>query len=79
VARGARAVGILVAEARLVALRLDHAHLDQSASSSSARIIGTPVRTPWPISARWQVMMTVPSPVMETKTSGFSTTPLGMP
>ena len=51
----------------------------QSASSSSATIIVTPVRTPWPISARWQVMVTIPSGAMATNTSGLSIQPLGMP
>jgi hypothetical protein len=51
----------------------------QSASSSSATIIGMPVRTPWPISERWHVMLTVPSGAMATKTSGSSTQPFGMP
>ena len=51
----------------------------QSASSSSATIIGMPVRTPWPISERWQTMVTVPSSAMATKASGLSTQPWGMP
>src|SRR5690606_4029533 len=42
----------------------------QSASSSSARIMGMPVRTPWPISDRLQVRVTVPSRAMRTKTFG---------
>ena len=50
----------------------------QSASSSSATIIGMPVRTPWPISARWQVMVTMPLAAMDTNTSGLSTAPFGM-
>ena len=33
----------------------------QSASSSSATIMGMPVRTPCPISDRWQTMVTMPS------------------
>ena len=52
---------------------------DQSASSSSATIIGMPVRTPWPISERWQTMLTMPSSPMATNTSGLSTHPCGMP
>jgi hypothetical protein len=52
---------------------------DQSASSSSATIIGIPVRTPWPISERWQTMLTMPSSPIATNTSGLSTQPCGMP
>ena len=51
----------------------------QSASSSSATIIGMPVRTPCPISDRWQTMVTVPSSAMDTKASGSSTQPFGIP
>ena len=51
----------------------------QSASSSSATIIGMPVRTPCPISERWQTMETMPSSPMATNTSGSSLQPLGMP
>jgi len=51
----------------------------QSASSSSATIIGMPVLTPCPISERWQTMVTVPSSAMATNTSGSSLQPLGMP
>ena len=51
----------------------------QSASSSSATIIGMPVRTPCPISERWHTIVTVPSSAMETNASGSSTQPLGMP
>ena len=53
--------------------------LAQSASSSSATISGMPVRTPWPISERWQTMVTVPSGAIETKASGLLTVPCGMP
>ena len=42
----------------------------QSASSSSARIMGMPVRTPCPISERLQVMVTVPSSAMPTNRFG---------
>ncbi len=42
-------------------------------------MMGTPVRTPWPISARWQVIVTKPSGSMATKTSGLSWVPCGMP
>src|SRR3984957_2110917 len=51
----------------------------QSASSSSATISGMPVRTPCPISDRWQTMVTVPSGAMETKARGLLTVPCGMP
>ena len=51
----------------------------QSASSSSATIIGMPVRTPCPISERWQTIVTVPSSAIDTKASGLSTQPLGIP
>lgn len=36
-------------------------HLAQSASISSAMIIGIVVRMPWPISERWQMIVTVPA------------------
>src|SRR5271154_3593028 len=51
----------------------------QSASISSATISGMPVRTPCPISERWQTMVTVPSSAMETKARGLFTVPCGMP
>ena len=51
----------------------------QSASSSSATIIGMPVLTPCPISERWQTIVTVPSAATDTNASGLSTQPLGMP
>jgi len=51
----------------------------QSASSSSATIIGMPVLTPCPISDRWQTIVTVPSSPIDTKASGLSTQPLGIP
>ena len=51
----------------------------QSASSSSATIIGMPVRTPCPISDRWQTIVTMPSSPMATNTSGSSVQPLGIP
>ncbi len=50
----------------------------QSASSSSATICGMPVRTPWPISDRWQTMVTVPSLAIEMKALGALTVPWGM-
>src|SRR5580692_9449791 len=53
--------------------------LAQSASISSATISGIPVRTPCPISERWQTMVTVPSGAMETKARGLLTVPCGMP
>src|SRR5271163_2713641 len=52
---------------------------DQSASSSSATISGMPVRTPCPISERWQTMVTVPSGAIDTKARGLFTVPCGMP
>ena len=51
----------------------------QSASSSSATIIGMPVLTPCPISERWQTIVTVPSSAIETNASGLSVHPLGIP
>ena len=51
----------------------------QSASSSSATIMGMPVLTPCPISDRWQTIVTVPSSAIDTKASGLSTQPLGIP
>ena len=51
---------------------------DQSASSSSARISGMPVRTPCPISERWQTIVTVPSLAIETKMRGSLTVPCGI-
>ena len=51
----------------------------QSASSSSATIIGMPVLIPCPISERWQTIVTVPFSAIETKASGLSTQPLGIP
>ena len=36
-------------------------HRAQSASISSAMIIGIVVRMPWPISERWQTIVTMPS------------------
>src|SRR4030081_3586615 len=50
----------------------------QSASSSSATTIGRLVRTPCPISWRWQVIVTVPSSPIATNTSGLSTHPFGI-
>src|SRR3990167_2835385 len=47
--------------------------LDQSASSSSARIMGSAVCTPWPNSSRLTVTVTVPSGAMATKAPGIST------
>src|SRR5258706_16205554 len=44
--------------------------LVQSASSSSARIIASAVRTPWPTSERCTVRVTVPSASMLTKRFG---------
>src|SRR5271168_3971900 len=52
---------------------------DQSASSSSATINGMPVRTPCPISERWQTIVTVPSGAIDTKARGLFTVPCGMP
>ena len=52
--------------------------LAQSASSSSATINGMPVRTPCPISERWQTMPTAPSGVIDTKARGLFTVPCGM-
>jgi len=40
---------------------------------------GIPVRTPVPISERWQTMVTVPSGAIDTKTFGSFTVPCGMP
>src|SRR5271156_585888 len=40
---------------------------------------GMPVRTPCPISERWQTMVTVPSGAIETKARGLFTVPCGMP
>src|SRR5580700_4213483 len=51
----------------------------QSASISSATMSGIPVRTPCPISERWQTMVTVPSGATETKARGLFTVPCGMP
>src|SRR5271166_2485945 len=53
--------------------------LDQSASSSSATIKGMPVRTPCPISERWQTIDTVPSGAIDTKARRLFTVPCGMP
>ena len=76
----AGAVGVLaVLPRRVVLLRIPRAcqifTRCQSASSSSARIIGMPVRTPWPISDRLQVMVTIPSSAMETKRLGWMEAP----
>src|SRR5271154_1940636 len=51
----------------------------QSAPISSATISGMPVRTPCPISERWQTMVTVPSGATDTKARGLFTVPCGMP
>ena len=51
----------------------------QSASSSSARIIGMPVRTPCPISERLHVSVTVPSSAISTKRLGLTEVPLLWP
>jgi hypothetical protein len=51
----------------------------QSASSSSATIMGMLVLTPCPISDRWQTIVTVPSSAIATNASGLSTQPLGIP
>src|SRR5271154_6600137 len=40
---------------------------------------GMPVRTPCPISERWQTMVTVPSGAIETKARGLFTVPCGIP
>lgn len=45
----------------------------QSASNSSARIMGTLVRTPCPISERCATIVTVPVLSMDTNTLGLST------
>ncbi len=51
----------------------------QSASSSSATIIGSVVRAaPVPISARAATMVTMPSGAIETKMCGSLTTPFGI-
>ena len=55
----ARAIGVLVAVFR-VALSLHHLDPFQSASSSSATIMGKSVRIPVPISERWATMVTSP-------------------
>src|SRR5579871_6379673 len=52
---------------------------DQSASSSSATISGMPVRTPCPISERWQTIVTSPSGAIATNTAGSLIVPCGMP
>jgi len=71
-------IGVLVPEAFLVAGGLGNSYPLPSASSSSATIMGMPVLTPWPISDRWQTMVTVPSSSLETNASGSSTHPSGM-
>jgi hypothetical protein len=43
---------------------------DQSASISSARIIGRDVYTPWPNSSRFTVIKILPSGLIWTKASG---------
>ena len=73
------AVGVLVAVLDLVAVAWATFTLAQSASISSATISGIPVRTPCPISERWQTMVTVPSGAIETKARGLFTVPCGMP
>ncbi len=51
----------------------------QSASSSSATIIGSVVRAaPVPISARAAMMLTIPLLSIETKTWGSETVPFGI-
>ena len=53
--------------------------LDQSASSSSATIIGSVVRAaPVPISARAATMVTMPSRAIDTKICGSLTVPFGI-
>src|SRR5437879_5379295 len=50
----------------------------QSASSSSATIIGRLVRTPVPISARCATIVTMPSGAIATNTRGSTTVPCGI-
>ena len=51
---------------------------DQSASISSATIIGRLVRTPVPISARCATIVTMPSGAIATNTRGSTTVPCGI-
>ncbi len=51
---------------------------DQSASISSATIMGRLVRTPVPISARCATIVTVPSGAIDTNTRGSLTVPCGI-
>ena len=53
--------------------------LSQSASSSSPMMMPQPVRTPCPMSERWQVIVTRPSSEIATKSFGSSRQPFGMP
>ena len=79
VADAARSVGVLVAVSRFVAGRLLTIFTrDQSASISSATIIGRLVRGPGPISARWAMIVTSPDGSIDTNTCGSFTVPCGI-
>src|SRR6202011_5435085 len=76
VADAARPVGILVAVLYLGARTMRQRA--QSASISSATIIGRLVRGPGPISDRCATIVTSPDGLIDTKTCGSLTVPCGM-